>query len=187
MLDTHTQLLPLTLYAIFDSPAMIYTLVSLSVMNCLPYLVWKRSPRDFAQWSQKRNQPKLSNIIHLFSSCLSLPLFKPASHPNPRSVSTSVLPQLAFSLSIPCFFLSVSLRAQRKGQRANPSALLGGLSIVIWQQAQRERDYEIDMPEYTQFNMLILNSSCRNILIFHACSNPHNDGNKTRGKYGSYI
>lgn len=71
---THTQ------YAISDSPEIFRTLVSLSALNCLLCLVWKGSPRVSAQWPQKCEQPKSSDIIHLLTFvCLSLLPF--LSHP----------------------------------------------------------------------------------------------------------
>lgn len=102
---SHTQLLPLTLYAISDSPEVVYTLLSLSVLNCLLRLVWMVSPWDLAQWSQKCTEPKSSNIIHLsMTVCLSFPFSWPFSQPYPRSFSAVVLPRLVFSIHLPSFF-----------------------------------------------------------------------------------
>lgn len=104
---------------------MVYTLVSLSALNCLLCLVWKGSPRDSAQWPQKCNQPKSPHIIHLFSAVRSLSsLFVPFSHPNPHSVSTVVLPRLAYSLSLPSFFLSVSPELRHKHKEKGRELIL---------------------------------------------------------------
>ncbi len=129
---THTAAASDTVYAISDSPEMVYTLVSLSALNCLLCLVWKGSPRDSAQWPQKCNQPKSPHIIHLFSTVPSRALFSPK--PTLRLYSGAPTTCL-FSFSALLFSLCFSrapARAQREGQRANSSALLGGLSIVIW-------------------------------------------------------